>query len=210
MNLSFLNSIPEFFSTVLGILFAISVHEFGHAFVAYLNGDNTAKKAGRMNINPMSHIDPFGILMMFMVHFGWAKPVPVNPYNYKYKKIGNISVSIAGIAFNLISAFIFVMIYKLSNEWSLLSFLDKETMLMVTRSLITYNIGFAAFNILPIPPLDGWSLISTFLPKDMVYKVYEYSRYTFIIFIILMMTNTITYILNPIYMVFFNLVTIFL
>lgn len=210
MNLSFLNSIPEFFSTVLGILFAISVHEFGHAFVAYLNGDNTAKKAGRMNINPMSHIDPFGILMMFMVHFGWAKPVPVNPYNYKYKKIGNISVSIAGIAFNLISAFIFVMIYKLFNEWSLLSFLDKETMLMVTRSLITYNIGFAAFNILPIPPLDGWSLISTFLPKDMVYKVYEYSRYTFIIFIILMMTNTITYILNPIYMVFFNLVTIFL
>nr|WP_314277086.1 site-2 protease family protein [uncultured Peptostreptococcus sp.] len=210
MNLSFLNSIPEFFSTVLGILFAISVHEFGHAFVAYLNGDNTAKKAGRMNINPMSHIDPFGILMMFMVHFGWAKPVPVNPYNYKYKKIGNISVSIAGIAFNLISAFIFVMIYKLSNEWSLLSFLDKETMLMVTRSLITYNVGFAAFNILPIPPLDGWSLISTFLPKDMVYKVYEYSRYTFIIFIILMMTNTITYILNPIYMVFFNLVTIFL
>ena len=210
MNLSFLNSIPEFFSTVLGILFAISVHEFGHAFVAYLNGDNTAKKAGRMNINPMSHIDQFGILMMFMVHFGWAKPVPVNPYNYKYKKIGNISVSIAGIAFNLISAFIFVMIYKLSNEWSLLSFLDKETMLMVTRSLITYNIGFAAFNILPIPPLDGWSLISTFLPKDMVYKVYEYSRYTFIIFIILMMTNTITYILNPIYMVFFNLVTIFL
>jgi len=70
MNLSFLNSVPEFFSTILGILFAISIHEFGHAFVAYLNGDDTAKRAGRMNINPMSHIDPFGMLMMFLVHFG--------------------------------------------------------------------------------------------------------------------------------------------
>lgn len=209
MNFSFLNSIPEFFSTILGILFAISIHEFGHAFVAHLNGDDTARRAGRMNINPMSHIDPFGMLMMFLVHFGWAKPVPVNPYNYRNEKIGNISVSLAGIVFNLISAFIFVMIYKFSNEWAILGFIDQETMLMITRSLVMYNVGFAAFNILPIPPLDGWSLISTFLPRETVYKVYEYSRYTFLLFIILMMTNILNVILNPIYTLFFNIVTIF-
>ncbi|KGF14373.1 peptidase [Peptostreptococcus sp. MV1] len=209
MNFSFLNSIPEFFSTILGILFAISIHEFGHAFVAHLNGDDTARRAGRMNINPMSHIDPFGMLMMFLVHFGWAKPVPVNPYNYRNEKIGNISVSLAGIVFNLISAFIFVMIYKFSNEWAILGFIDQETMLMITRSLVMYNVGFAAFNILPIPPLDGWSLISTFLPRETVYKVYEYSRYTFLLFIILMMTNILNVILNPIYTLFFKIVTIF-
>lgn len=209
MNFSFLNSIPEFFSTILGILFAISIHEFGHAFVAHLNGDDTARRAGRMNINPMSHIDPFGMLMMFLVHFGWAKPVPVNPYNYRNEKIGNISVSLAGIVFNLISAFIFVMIYKFSNEWAILGFIDQESMLMITRSLVMYNVGFAAFNILPIPPLDGWSLISTFLPRETVYKVYEYSRYTFLLFIILMMTNILNVILNPIYTLFFKIVTIF-
>ncbi|MGP1487447.1 MAG: site-2 protease family protein, partial [Peptostreptococcus stomatis] len=115
MSLSFLNSVPEFFASILGILFAISIHEFGHAFVAYLNGDDTAKRAGRMNINPTSHIDPFGMLMMFLVHFGWAKPVPVNPYNYKNEKLGNITVSLAGIGFTLISAFVFVMIYKFST-----------------------------------------------------------------------------------------------
>lgn len=210
MSLSFLNSVPEFFASILGILFAISIHEFGHAFVAYLNGDDTAKRAGRMNINPTSHIDLFGMLMMFLVHFGWAKPVPVNPYNYKNEKLGNITVSLAGIGFNLISAFIFVMIYKFSNEWNLLGFVNQETMLMVTRSLVMYNVGFAAFNILPIPPLDGWSLISTFLPRRIVYRAYEYSRYTFIIFVVLIMTNILGFILNPIYTAFFNLVTIFI
>ena len=210
MSLSFLNSVPEFFASILGILFAISIHEFGHAFVAYLNGDDTAKRAGRMNINPTSHIDPFGMLMIFLVHFGWAKPVPVNPYNYKNEKLGNITVSLAGIGFNLISAFIFVMIYKFSNEWNLLGFVNQETMLMVTRSLVMYNVGFAAFNILPIPPLDGWSLISTFLLRRIVYRAYEYSRYTFIIFVVLIMTNILGFILNPIYTVFFNLVTIFI
>ena len=197
MNLSFLNSVPEFFSTILGILFAISIHEFGHAFVAYLNGDDTAKRAGRMNINPMSHIDPFGMLMMFLVHFGWAKPVPVNPYNYKNEKLGNITVSLAGITFNLISAFIFVMIYKYSSQWQILGFVDQESML-------------ADFNILPIPPLDGWSLLSTFLPRELVYRAYEYSRYTFLLFVFLIMTNILGFILNPIYSAFFNLVTIFI
>ena len=148
--------------------------------------------------------------MMFLVHFGWAKPVPVNPYNYKNEKLGNITVSLAGIGFNLISAFVFVMIYKFSNEWNLLGFVNQETMLMVTRSLVMYNVGFAAFNILPIPPLDGWSLISTFLPRRIVYRAYEYSRYTFIIFVVLIMTNILGFILNPIYTAFFNLVTIFI
>ena len=134
----------------------------------------------------------------------------MNPYNYKNEKLGNITVSLAGIIFNLISAFIFVMIYKYSSQWQILGFVDQESMLMVTRSLVMYNVGFAAFNILPIPPLDGWSLLSTFLPREIVYRAYEYSRYTFLLFVFLIMTNILGFILNPIYSAFFNLVTIFI
>lgn len=201
MSFEFLNSVSDFLITLLAILFAISVHEFGHAFVAHLNGDNTAKNAGRMTINPINHIDPFGMLMMFLVRFGWAKPVPVNPNNYKNEKIGNITVSLAGIVFNLLSAIVFALFNK---------YVTIESIKAVSYALVMYNIGFAAFNILPIPPLDGWNLIATFLPRETVYKVYEYSRYTTIIFIILIMTNAFSYILNPIYMFFYRIVMLFL
>ncbi len=201
MSFEFLNSVSDFLITLLAILFAISIHEFGHAFVAHLNGDNTAKNAARMTINPINHIDPFGMLMMFLVRFGWAKPVPVNPNNYKNEKIGNITVSLAGIVFNLLSAIVFALVNK---------YVAMESIKAVSYALVMYNIGFAAFNILPIPPLDGWNLIATFLPRETVYKVYEYSRYTTIIFIILIMTNAFSYILNPIYMFFYRIVMLFL
>lgn len=201
MSFDFLNSVSDFLISLLAILFAISIHEFGHAFVAHLNGDDTAKDAGRMTINPVSHIDPFGMVMMFLVHFGWAKPVPVNPYNFKNEKIGNITVSFAGIFFNLISAIVFALINK---------YVAIVSINAVTYSLVMYNIGFAAFNILPIPPLDGWNIIATFLPRETVYKIYEYSKYTTILFIILIMTNALIYILNPIYVFLYRIVTLFL
>lgn len=201
MSFDFLNSVSDFLISLLAILFAISVHEFGHAYVAHLNGDDTARNAGRMTINPVNHIDPFGMIMMFLVHFGWAKPVPVNPYNFKNEKIGNLTVSFAGIFFNLVSAIIFALINK---------YVPAVSIKAVTYSLVMYNIGFAAFNILPIPPLDGWNIVATFLPRETVYKVYEYSKYTTILFIILIMTNAFRFILNPIYGFFYRIVTFFL
>lgn len=201
MSFDFLNSVSDFLISLLAILFAISIHEFGHAFVAHLNGDDTAKNAGRMTINPVNHIDPFGMIMMFLVHFGWAKPVPVNPYNFKNEKIGNITVSFAGIFFNLISAIVFALINK---------YVPMVSIKAVTYSLVMYNIGFASFNILPIPPLDGWNIIATFLPRETVNKIYEYSRYTTILFIVLIMTNAFSFILNPIYGFFYRIVMLFL
>lgn len=201
MNFEFLNSVSTFLTSALAIFFAISIHEFGHAFVAHLNGDDTAKNAGRMTINPLSHIDIFGMIMMFVAKFGWAKPVPVNPYNYKNEKIGNITVSLAGIFMNLASAIFFAMIYKYIGIYSLK---------MVCESLIVYNIAFASFNILPIPPLDGWSFISTFLPDSVNYKLYEYTRYSFIILILLVMTNVLSFVLSPIYSFFSGIVSMFL
>ncbi len=199
--MSFLNSVSDFLTTLLSVLFAISIHEFGHAFVAHLNGDDTAKNEGRMTINPINHIDPFGMVMMFLVHFGWAKPVPINPNNFRNEKVGNITVSFAGIFFNLVSALIFSFVAKYATLLSIKT---------VAFSLIVYNVGFAAFNILPIPPLDGWNIIATFLPREAVYKMYSFSRYTTVLFIVLIMTNVFNYILNPIYTFFFNLVTVFI
>lgn len=200
MSLEFLNSTSNFLITALAILFAISIHEFGHAFVAYLNGDPTAKNAGRMTINPISHIDVFGILMMFLIHFGWAKPVPVNEYNYKNRRIGNITVSLAGITFNIVSAILFALLNK---------YIDNDLARRITLELVIYNIGFAAFNILPIPPLDGWSLISTFLPDRIVYKAYQYSNYTIILFMLLMVTGAFQYILTPVYTFIYKIVLFF-
>lgn len=200
MSLEFLNSTSNFLITALAILFAISIHEFGHAYVAYLNGDPTAKNAGRMTINPISHIDVFGMLMMFLIHFGWAKPVPVNEYNYKNRRIGNITVSLAGITFNIVSAILFALLNK---------YIDNDLARRITLELVIYNIGFAAFNILPIPPLDGWSLISTFLPDRIVYKAYQYSNYTIILFMLLMVTGAFQYILTPVYTFIYKIVLFF-
>lgn len=200
MSLEFLNSTSNFLITALAILFAISIHEFGHAYVAYLNGDPTAKNAGRMTINPISHIDVFGMLMMFLIHFGWAKPVPVNEYNYKNRRKGNITVSLAGITFNIVSAILFALLNK---------YIDNDLARRITLELVIYNIGFAAFNILPIPPLDGWSLISTFLPDRIVYKAYQYSNYTIILFMLLMVTGAFQYILTPVYTFIYKIVLFF-
>lgn len=201
LSLDFLNNVSSFLIAALAILYSISIHEFGHAFVAYLNGDSTAKNLGRMTINPLDHIDIFGMITMFLVHFGWAKPVPVNPNNYKNEKIGNITVSLAGISFNILSAVIFANIYK---------YFDNDLSRNIMQTLIIYNVGFAAFNILPLPPLDGWSFISTFLPRETVYKTYQYSNYMFILFIVLMMTNLLTIILNPVYTFFYDIVLTFI
>lgn len=191
-----MQTVVQYIVMGFAILTAISIHEFGHAYVAHLNGDDTAKNMGRMTINPIKHIDPVGMLMMFIARFGWAKPVPVNPLNYKSFKKGNITVSLAGIFMNLITAIFFTIVYKYAKIYSL----D-----IIAKEMIIYNVAFASFNLLPIPPLDGWGFISTFLPVDITEKVYKYQGYTMIIFVVLLITGTFSFILNPIYSMFFGL-----
>lgn len=200
MNSSIFTSATEVLISIFAILYAISIHEFGHAFVAYLNGDDTAKRVGRMTINPLHHIDPFGLIAMFLVHFGWAKPVPVDPRNYKNYKLGNITVSLAGVFFNIVSAIVFFII---SNNVDTSAFGNLFTLLVI------YNIGFASFNILPIPPLDGWSLISTFVPDRYSYKVYQMERYSMMILLILVVTGIYRYILNPVFNFMLSIVMMF-
>lgn len=167
-------------ATVVAIVIAISVHEFGHAYSAHLLGDDTAKMYGRMTLNPSAHVDPIGILMMLIFKIGWARPVPVNPNNFKNYKFGNVLVSLSGAIANIVTAIICVLINKSVNMYAIN---------LIAGYTIVYNVGFAAFNLLPIPPLDGWGIISSFIPYKYNEMVYKYENMSNIIFLLLILTG---------------------
>uniref|UniRef100_UPI00272A7666 site-2 protease family protein n=1 Tax=Romboutsia ilealis TaxID=1115758 RepID=UPI00272A7666 len=160
-------------ASMVAIAVAISVHEFGHAYSAHLLGDDTAKMYGRMTLNPAKHLDIMGLIAMLIVHIGWAKPVPVNPNNFKNYKVGNVIVSLAGVTANIITAIICVLINKSVNMFAIN---------LIAQYVIVYNVGFAAFNLLPLPPLDGWGVISSFIPYKYNEIAYKYESMSSIIF----------------------------
>ena len=196
-----MNMLSQFLVTAVGIAVAISVHEFGHAYVAHLLGDDTAKMSGRMTLDPLKHLDPLGLIMLIIARFGWAKPVPVNPNNFKNYKVGNLIVSLAGPAFNLLTAIIFANLMRFANI---------EAILIIFNAIVSYCIGFAAFNLLPLPPLDGWGIISTFIPLKYYDVAYKYESMSTFIFILLILTNFHLIILNPIVTVLYSIVATFI
>ncbi|CEP79590.1 site-2 protease family protein [Paraclostridium sordellii] len=197
-----MNVISQFLVTAVGIAVAISVHEFGHAYVAHLLGDDTAKMSGRMTLDPIKHVDPIGLIMLVVARFGWAKPVPVNPNNFKNYKVGNLIVSLAGPLFNIITAIIVANIMNLN-------FINIEALYLILGSIFLYNMGFAAFNLLPLPPLDGWGIVSSFIPVKYYDFVYKYESMSTIIFIFLILTRFHVIILSPIMNVLYSIVNIF-
>lgn len=196
-----MNMLSQFLVTAVGIAVAISVHEFGHAYVAHLLGDDTAKMSGRMTLDPLKHLDPIGLIVLIIARFGWAKPVPINPNNFKNYKIGSLLVSLAGPAFNLITAIII---------GNLMRFFDLEAIQLIFSYIVSFCIGFAAFNLLPLPPLDGWGIISTFISPKYYDMVYKYESMSTVIFILLIFTNFHLIILNPILTILYRIVNIFI
>ncbi|NMS88703.1 site-2 protease family protein [Clostridioides difficile] len=193
-------NIGEIVASLVGIAMAISIHEFGHAYSAHLLGDDTAKSYGRMTLNPVRHVDPIGLLAMFILRIGWAKPVPVNPNNFKNYKIGNLIVSLAGVFCNLLTAIICVIINKYVHMYAINT---------IAEYVFLYSIGFAAFNLLPIPPLDGWGVISTFVPYKWNEYVYKFESMSYIILLIALFTGIYSIILTPIYAVLLKIVYLF-
>lgn len=152
-----------FLIIMLAIVYALTIHEFAHAAMATYLGDNTAKYSGRLNLNPLSHMDVFGTLMLLFAGFGWGKPVPVNPYNLKWKKWGNAMVSLAGPVSNFISAALFIGIFiALSGFMS-----DTSLVFDFLIYLVFVNLILGIFNLIPIPPLDGSKVLFTILPAHM-------------------------------------------
>lgn len=181
---------------IVAIVFSIVMHEVSHGFVAKLNGDLTAKQKGRLTLNPAVHFDLWGVIMMLFVGFGWAKPVPINPGNFKNRKIGMITVSLAGIVTNLLLAGISLLLLYLlipvlfsssaSNTVNVL----RQLGLYLLIYMVSINFMLAMFNLLPIYPLDGYNLVNTFLPYGNPYQTFMI-RYGFFILIGLILIGQI-------------------
>ena len=163
-------------------VFSIVIHEVAHGYVAKLNGDLTAKLRGRLTLNPQAHLDPIGVVMVLLVGFGWAKPVPINPNNFTKYKRGMLTVSIAGISANLIIAgiclLLYFLLYPLILQWIYSSLSTNSAIISVFAEFlyaililgIRLNFMLAFFNLLPIYPLDGYNIINTLLPHNHGYQ----------------------------------------
>lgn len=182
------------------VLFSLSVHEFSHGLAAYAVGDKTAKYSGRLSLNPLAHLDPFGAICLFLFGFGWARPVPVNPWNFKNKKGGMILTALAGPFSNFLLAFIAMVIYTLLGGLRFSSASFGFTLASVFYELAYYmimiNLGLGLFNLIPIPPLDGSKVLTAILPERTYFKLMDYERYGFIILIILINTPIFNSLLN--------------
>ena len=148
-----MNDPIAFVLLVIPLLYSVVIHEVAHGWVAYRMGDPTAKLMGRLSLNPIRHIDPIGALMLFLVGFGWARPVPVNINNIADRRKGLIFVSSAGIFSNILIAFGSVLFLRLLHPS-----LD-GTMAQILRTVASINITLAALNLIPIPPLDGSKIL---------------------------------------------------
>lgn len=176
-----MGSLLQMLKTIPGIIIAFSFHEWGHAYAAYKMGDPTARNLGRMTLNPLAHIDPIGFLMMVVAGFGWAKPVPVNPNNYRNYRAGELVVSLAGVTVNLILAIIGTVVLVIVSKYNGIGFrvsgsaigytyavgtsgsaLTAMTMLI---SFATFNLALMVFNLIPVFPLDGFHVAEVTLSK---------------------------------------------
>jgi len=188
------------------LLFSVIVHEVAHGYVALLNGDPTARMLGRITLNPVPHIDLVGtILLPFLLYIanlpiiGMAKPVPVNPLNYRNYRWGEFAVSAAGPVSNLVLAAVFALVLRLG--------IQNPGLMAMAQIGVSINILLALFNLIPIPPLDGSHILAIFLPRELA-RLYAYLQPVgFILILILFYTGVMTVILMPLYrqIVFFLL-----
>ncbi len=194
-----------------GVLLAISIHEYSHALSAYWLGDDTAKKAGRLSLNPVNHLDPVGTLMLIFFHFGWARPVPINFWKFKHFRRDMVAVSLAGPVSNLVVGFATEAIFIKSGFYAyaryspllfnifpnitaspFISYLSD-----VVSWFILINYVLFIFNLIPVPPLDGSKVLMAFLPNRYMNWMLKYEMYGTIILLVLIFFGIVNVILNP-------------
>jgi Zn-dependent protease len=189
------------------MLISFPVHECAHAFAAYKLGDSTAKDMGRLTLNPLKHLDLFGTVLMLFAGFGWAKPVPINPNNFKNRKTGFAISSLAGPLSNIILAFLFMIIYRIAVTAVLGRALDNTGNMIVygLEQAVIINMVLGVFNMIPIPPLDGSRIFSVVLPERQYFMIMKYERIIFIVLFICLQLPFFGRIMSFIYMHTWNL-----
>lgn len=174
-----INTIMSLMARVFVVFCTLPIHEYAHAYVATKLGDDTPRLKGRLTLNPLAHLDVMGALMIFLVGFGYAKPVPVNPRRFKNFRAGMALTAFAGPLSNIIMAIIFMLLANVFNVAMIYTngmIVTQVAMLFFTFAA-QINVSLAIFNLIPIPPLDGSKIISLFIPAKYYYKILQYERY---------------------------------
>lgn len=183
------------------LLLSLAVHEYAHAFVAYKLGDRSQKYQGRLTLDPLKHIDIMGFISIILVGFGWGKPVCVDDSNFKDRNKGNMLVALAGPASNIILAIIFTVVLKILYMTGAVNSIVSSgigfTIFTMFVMSIQFNVIFAVFNMLPIPPFDGSKVLMYFLPYRWKEKMYEFEKYSFYVILLLFITGWYQYLINP-------------
>lgn len=197
------NGLIEFLYTLPALLISLTIHEFAHAYTAYKLGDKSQRALGRLSLDPISHIDPFGFICIALFGFGWGKPVYIDDRNFKNKAKGNMLVSLAGPLANLLLAVVLTLVLKVLLSLDLITLTASTlTASSIIGSMlllaVQFNIIFAIFNLIPIPPFDGSKVLFYFLPGKAKNIMYYLERYSFWIIIILIITNIGVYIISPV------------
>lgn len=197
--------------TVPGVLIALTFHEFAHAWAANKLGDDTPRYQGRLNLNPLSHIDPVGFIFLIVAGFGWGKPVQIDPRNFNGKyslSKAEAIVSAAGPIMNFILAFVFLILYYVlfvvTDAVAGLSYQWQQIIFAIITYTVSINIGLGVFNLIPLPPLDGSKILTHFLPYNAREWFYRNQQIFYIVFLILFITRLSGIILTPIFNAVFN------
>jgi Zn-dependent protease len=184
----------------MAVLFALSAHEFAHASVSLAMGDMQQRIRGRLTLNPLAHLDPIGTIMLLIGPIGWAKPVQIDPRAYRNPRLGLILTSLAGPGMNILLAVLFAVIYRFAH-------VSGGPWLQFIQVNFGVNIGLAAFNLVPIPPLDGSKVLASLLPRRAAYSFMQLEPWGPFLLMFLLFTGTATVLISPIYNLLFRAIS---